>query len=156
MTELLIQDPLFLDIIEVFRGVKTVITEVVSEFDLSMSHYVALRILERCGSCTMSELTEHLNVTHGACTGTIDRLERDGFVSRTHSPADRRVVQAALTASGQDLLARATSSIRDTLDILIQSRGPKGRSAIAQGLAEFAIAFRTQPSLPQPKDKACR
>jgi DNA-binding MarR family transcriptional regulator len=49
---------------------------------------------------TMSELSRMLLVSNGNATTVVDRLEKDGVVTRTPSDADRRTVFVALTAAG--------------------------------------------------------
>ncbi|WP_121745077.1 MarR family transcriptional regulator [Streptomyces sp. E2N166] len=45
---------------------------------------------------TAGDLAQHANVTTGAITGVINRLERAGYVSRQPDPADRRRVRVVL------------------------------------------------------------
>src|SRR5256885_179972 len=52
------------------------------------------------------DLSRRLLVTSGNLTGIIDRLEREGLVSREPDSADRRVVRIRLTAKGRDLAGR--------------------------------------------------
>jgi DNA-binding MarR family transcriptional regulator len=49
---------------------------------------------------TMSELSRMLLVSNGNATAVVDRLERDGFVSRRQSETDRRTVFVSLTEAG--------------------------------------------------------
>lgn len=49
---------------------------------------------------TMSELSRMLLVSNGNATAVVDRLQSDGLVRRTQSPADRRTVYVALTDAG--------------------------------------------------------
>ena len=54
------------------------------------------------GACTTStELARECRTDAGATTRMIDRLEEKGFLQRTRSAADRRVVNLALTPAGQ-------------------------------------------------------
>lgn len=50
---------------------------------------------------TMSELSRMLLVSNGNTTTVVDRLEKDGLVTRTPSSADRRIVHVALTEAGR-------------------------------------------------------
>ncbi len=156
MTPSVRSDPLYSNLFEIFRGFKAMVTDAVAVYDLSMSHFAALRILDSHGSCSMSELTNDLGVTHGAATGTIDRLERDGLVLRSHSPTDRRVVQVSLTPAGQQLLIKVYERTVAEIGRRVQERSEEARSVIIQGVAELAAAFRTHQAPAQPKDTVCR
>jgi DNA-binding MarR family transcriptional regulator len=57
---------------------------------------------------TMSELSRRLMVTNGNLTGLVDRLVREGLVTRVVSPPDRRAQMISLTAAGKDALDAMT------------------------------------------------
>ena len=58
--------------------------------------------LERSGQkMTMSELSRELMVSNGNVTGVIDRLEKNGFVTRTRAEHDRRIQYIELTPKGR-------------------------------------------------------
>lgn len=50
---------------------------------------------------TMSQVSRRLLVSNGNLTGVVDRLVREGLVSRQHSSADRRVQMVSLTEAGR-------------------------------------------------------
>ena len=54
----------------------------------------------------MSEIGERMSVTCANITKLVDGLVRDGWVKRRSLPADRRVVLAAVTPEGEELLHR--------------------------------------------------
>jgi len=52
------------------------------------------------------ELSREMSYDSGSMTRMLDRLEKKGFVRRTRSGADRRIVELRLTERGQDAAAR--------------------------------------------------
>ncbi|WP_245549164.1 MarR family winged helix-turn-helix transcriptional regulator [Noviherbaspirillum massiliense] len=52
---------------------------------------------------TAADLARELMTDTGAMTRMLDRLEEKGFIQRTRSNADRRVVEVALTSKGERL-----------------------------------------------------
>ena len=71
-------------------------------FDMSLARFDYLSQLYRVkGGMKMRELSRFLMVTGGNVTGLTDELERDGFVVREESPADRRAWIMRLTARGR-------------------------------------------------------
>lgn len=52
---------------------------------------------------TMSEMADHLNVTPGAVTQIVSRLEKKGYVSRIKSAKDKRQTTVILTDKGRAL-----------------------------------------------------
>jgi DNA-binding MarR family transcriptional regulator len=88
---------------------------------LSLNEYEALLQLARAPESRMRriDLANSLLLTAGGVTRLLDGLERDGFVAREESPADRRVTYAVLTKAGRDKLREAdrshTRQIRELL-----------------------------------------
>jgi len=89
------------------------INHALGEHDLTFSRYEALALLSfaRNESMGMARMGERLQVHPTSVTSTIDRLERDGLVSRAPNPDDRRATLATLTAEGKELLDKATASL---------------------------------------------
>ena len=56
------------------------------------------------GPQTHGVLSRHLEVSTGAMTNRLDKLERAGLVSRSQDPKDRRGVMLTLTPSGAERL----------------------------------------------------
>lgn len=72
-------------------------------YGLGEGRFVVLVLLleQQPRSLSHSELAELSGVTKGNITGLVDGLERDGFVKREDSGADRRVRPISLTPVGQ-------------------------------------------------------
>ena len=68
---------------------------------LTEAQWMPLFKLSEAGCATSSELARECRTDAGATTRMIDRLEEKGFLQRTRSQADRRVVKVALTPEGQ-------------------------------------------------------
>lgn len=66
---------------------------------------VMMLLLDKGGDCqrpkTPAELADFASVSRATITGLLDTLERDGFVSRTPDPADRRQMSVHLTPKGE-------------------------------------------------------
>lgn len=59
-------------------------------------------LLRREGTLTMGELLDIAQLTSGAITNRIARLEQEGYVRRDVDPGDRRQVLVSLTPKGHD------------------------------------------------------
>ena len=82
------------------------LAEVLREAGLSLSQYNILRILRgaRDEGLTCGEVSERMVRRDPDLTRLLDRLEKRGLVARTRGTADRRVVRAAITPEGLQLL----------------------------------------------------
>ncbi len=67
---------------------------------LSRHQASVLSHLDDVDPTSVSELAEHLGVTASTMSLMVSRLERGGYLRRTPSPADARVVHLRLTAAG--------------------------------------------------------
>ena len=54
----------------------------------------------------MSQIAARMRHTTAAATGLVDRLEKIGYVERSHSLDDRRKVLVTITARGMALVVR--------------------------------------------------
>ena len=82
---------------------------------LTMSHYTVLWVV--CLSANsqgvpMRFVADGLLTRAADATRLVDRLTRDGYVTRSHSEEDRRVVLVAATKSGRAVFKRLTEKIK--------------------------------------------
>jgi DNA-binding MarR family transcriptional regulator len=71
------------------------------EFGTTLPRFDLMAQLERsAGGLRMNELSKRLMVSGGNVTGITDQLEREGLVSRTACPGDRRAFTVKLTDTG--------------------------------------------------------
>ena len=72
--------------------------------ELTFSQMRLLFLLSRNGPAPMSRIAEWLGVGLPTASGTVERVERHGLVSRQHRLDDRRVVECGLTDEGRRLI----------------------------------------------------
>ena len=70
---------------------------------VTLPQLAILELLYRNGELKMSDMARSLNVTTAAMTGIVDRLFRDGYVTRITVPDDRRVIKIKLTPKGSEV-----------------------------------------------------
>ena len=89
------------------------INQALTPLSLTFSRYEALALLSfaRNQSMAMARMGERLQVHPTSVTSTIDRLERDGLVTRSPHPQDRRATLASLTKLGREMHAEATTAL---------------------------------------------
>ncbi len=74
--------------------------------ELSSTAAFTLARLSRDGPCRLTELAAHEKVSQPAMTQLVSRLEGQGLAERCSEPGDARVVNVAVTAAGEELIAR--------------------------------------------------
>ena len=96
---------------------------------------LAVRGLPEGAEATVQTLAERLMLKHNSTVELIDRLEKRRYVSRRHSPKDRRCVLVRLLPPGEKLVERVArdrltelraggEALADALDTILE-RKPK-------------------------------
>jgi DNA-binding MarR family transcriptional regulator len=73
---------------------------------VSFPQYFLLGYLALQRHLTMSEIAAKMGHTTAAATGLVDRLEKLGYVRRTHASDDRRKIEVQITPAGLCLVAQ--------------------------------------------------
>jgi DNA-binding MarR family transcriptional regulator len=117
-------------------------------YGLGEGDFDVLAALRRAGAPferAPGELAEHTMVTTGAMTKRIDRLERDGLVTRRPSTSDGRGRVVALTAAGRELIDRAfTEHMRNERRLLDQLT-PEDAARLEAILTTWLACFESPP-----------
>ena len=86
---------------------------------LSPAEMLAMDVLSSGDPVTAGQLARELNLTTGAITGLIDRLERAGFARRAADPSDRRRVLVTATSKERkvgELYAPLATNLRRVVE----------------------------------------
>jgi len=83
---------------------------------LSPTLLAALATVEAAGPLTLGELACREQVAPPTITKAVSGLEKQGLLSRTVDPADRRVARVEITPAGRKLLERARTRKNAWLD----------------------------------------
>jgi DNA-binding MarR family transcriptional regulator len=140
-------DPLAVEIwqqlLYTFNALVKIGREVLKEHGISGPQYGVLRILQRRGPSTMTELSEELLVTAGNVTGLVDRLVRDGLVERQAGRSDRRVVRTRLTDAGRALVEEAAATHHRFLSRLLDGSSEADKKRLLELLEQLHQAVQT-------------
>jgi DNA-binding MarR family transcriptional regulator len=101
----------------VARQLREMSQQILAPWDITPSHFRALRVLKRHGVMRLSDLSEHLHIAARSATEVVDALESRGLVERRADPGDRRATLVELTGQGTSILdaihaARGTEAER--------------------------------------------
>ena len=93
---------------------------------ISGRKFSALRYLYEAGPRTVGQVRDYLYISDSGASELIARLGKMGFVTRTRSEADNRVVIVDLTPAGRELAQEpprgGVSLLREQLQTLSQDR----------------------------------
>jgi DNA-binding MarR family transcriptional regulator len=94
------------------------IAQLRAAFGLSSNEMNALLLLHDGGSCSMTDLSRRIRLSRAALSPLVDRLESDGWLSRTRDANDRRRLVVAVTDRFEHELYRRTRTWRQRLQNL--------------------------------------
>lgn len=92
-------------IVYLYTESRRITKELAGRYGLTGPQLAVVKMLEPVGKLSLSELSGRIRARNSTVTGIIDRMEREGLVTRRRSKEDRRVVNIALTEKGQALAA---------------------------------------------------
>jgi DNA-binding MarR family transcriptional regulator len=107
------------------------------EVGVSVPELLALENLAHDGGLGPSELARRLQLSTGAVTALVDRLEASGHAARAAHPSDRRRVVVTRTAKASDALATETASLDYEIRRLAEGLSDDEREVVARFLDAF-------------------
>lgn len=110
----------------------------------SVAQLQALRVLQATdGNARIQDVAVELQITVGAASKLVDRLERDGLAARIANPADRRSMFVGLTSAGEHALDDAAAAAAQNLEALLGSTlTPAAAAELASTFAALDAALR--------------
>jgi DNA-binding MarR family transcriptional regulator len=90
-------------------------TRLKREFDLPMTHFEPMSVMDRLPTCRVYDIATELGITTGGTSKLVDRIEASGYCRRLPNPDDRRSSLLELTPQGRRLYAEAGRAFDDEL-----------------------------------------
>jgi DNA-binding MarR family transcriptional regulator len=97
----------------------------------------ALRYLLEAGPVTIGQLRDYLYISHSTTSELVARMAKMGYVTRTRSEADNRVVFVDLTPSGREIADQTSLGGIPLLREKLKSLPPERLAAIDEAMAEM-------------------
>ena len=124
----------------VMKGDQGELFALIAELDLTMPQMRGLFVIDDADhALALTELAPQMGLSVAAAGRSVDGLVRNGLVSRTEDPADRRIKRLALTDAGRAALERIGEARLVGLRRFAETLGDAERDALAKALeAVFA------------------
>jgi MarR family transcriptional regulator, organic hydroperoxide resistance regulator len=108
--------------IEIWNAVDTRLR---SDFDLPLTHFEPMSVIDRLPGCRVYDIATELRITTGGVSKLVDRIEASGYCRRLPNPADRRSSLLELTPQGRRVLDQAGVVFDEQLRLLLGSAVPE-------------------------------
>jgi len=119
------------------------IVQLSKQSGLSMSQLGALFRLHRSGFCGVSNIGDHLGVTHAAASQMVDRLVQQGLLERAEDLDDRRVKKITLSPKGRKLVEESSEARRRWVEQLTDKLTVEEQESISAALVTLTAAARS-------------
>lgn len=83
--------------------------------NISFAQFFLLSYLSTSKELTMTDIARKMGHSTAAATGLVDRLEKLGYMERTHAIDDRRKVLVRITPKGVDLVGRLRDELQNRI-----------------------------------------
>jgi len=134
------------EIIEIFKSIKKAIS-FKSEKSAKKYGFTAPQIgvifhLYMMPSITLQSLSEHMNLTKSTVSGIVDRLEKQGVVTREIPKDNRRIVKLSISEEfkkNNDICSIKKKFVSDLLSDSLKKTNPEEVEKIIYGLRQFQL-----------------
>lgn len=106
---------------------------------LTAPQLMLLQTIHGLGAVSISRLSAEMSLSQATVTTILDRLEARGLVCRRRSEEDKRVVNALLTAKGEQVLSSAPRPLQDTFSARFQALEEWEKSMIVAAMERVAV-----------------
>src|SRR5438105_10270633 len=96
---------LWLVLMKAHRALERLATRSIESSKVGLSDFAIMEMLLHKGPQPVNEIGRRVELTSGAITTAVDRLESRGLVTREAHPTDRRARIVRLTAAGEEQAA---------------------------------------------------
>jgi DNA-binding MarR family transcriptional regulator len=129
------------------RGLRRAMEETLATQGLNHGEWDVLGILFRAGEPnrrTPGELARHADLSTGAMTNRLDRLEEAGLVRRLPDPDDRRSVQVELTPAGRDAWEKSVGVQAQKEELVVGALTKAERGTLNELLRRMVLEYVRQ------------
>ncbi len=103
------------------RGCILNLSKELNRGNLSYPQFFLLTYLSSEDYLTMTDIAKKMGHSTAAATGLVDRIEKLGYVERTHALEDRRKIMVRITSKGMEMVAHMRKEIANDLAGILSS-----------------------------------
>ncbi|MFL5481931.1 MAG: MarR family winged helix-turn-helix transcriptional regulator [Gemmatimonadaceae bacterium] len=139
---------LWLVLMKAHRTLQRLATRSIEASDICLSDFAVMEMLLHKGPQPVNEIGRRIELTSGAITTAVDRLESRGLVTREAHESDRRARIVGLTPRGKEQAAKVFASHKTAMDLAATGLSKKERATLIELLRKLG----TSAELQQPRN----
>lgn len=139
-------------LVKLFRDINTIEERAIKtgEYkELTVNDMHVIEAIDIHEPKNMSTVAKSLSVTTGTLTISVNGLVKKGYVERTRSEEDRRVVLISLTEKGRRAFAQHERFHQDMIDAIVESLSQEEQEILEKSLCNLNQFFRTVGKKPE-------
>ena len=135
----------WLVIMKAHRTLQRLATLSIESSGVGLSDFAVMEMLLHKGPQPVNEIGRRIELTSGAITTAVDRLEAQGLVTREAHESDRRARIVRLTARGKGQAARVFAIHKKAMDVAASGLSTAERATLIRLLKKLGMSDRVQP-----------
>src|SRR4051794_30396186 len=135
---------LWLVLMKAHRTLQRLATRSIEASNIGLSDFAILEMLLHKGPQPVNEIGRRIELTSGAITTAVDRLESCALVTREAHPSDRRARIVRLTAAGKDKAAKLFTAHKAAMDLAASGLSRTERATLIALLKKLGTSAGTQ------------
>ncbi len=128
---------LWLVMMKAHRTLGRLATRSIESSEVGLSDFAVLEMLLHKGPQPVNEIGRRIELTSGAITTAVDRLESRGLVTREAHESDRRTRIVRLTARGKEQAAKVFAGHKTAMDLAATGLSKTERATLIQLLRKL-------------------
>lgn len=134
---------LWLVLMKAHRALQRVATRSIESSDWGLSDFAVMELLLHKGPQPVNEIGRRIELTSGAITTAVDRLESRGLVTREAHPSDRRARIVRLTAAGKEQAVKIFAVHKAAMDSAASGLSKTDRATLIDLLRKLGTSAGT-------------
>jgi MarR family 2-MHQ and catechol resistance regulon transcriptional repressor len=131
---------LWLVMMKAFRTLERLATHSIEASEVGLSDFAVLEMLLHKGPQPVNEIGRRVELTSGAITTAVDRLESRGLVRREAHESDRRARIVCLTPRGKEEAVEAFAIHRTAMDVAASGLSKTERATLIRLLKKLGTS----------------
>ena len=144
---------LWLVLMKAHRTLQRLATRSIESSEVCLSDFAVMEMLLHKGPQPVNEIGRRVELTSGAITTAVDRLESRGLVTREAHPSDRRARIVRLTATGQEQAAKIFAGHREAMDLAASGLSKTERVTLIELLKKLGISAGARAAPRQSEER---
>src|SRR5437773_10484954 len=143
---------LWLVMMKAHRTLERLATSSIKAAEVGLSDFAVLEMLLHKGPQPVNEIGRRIELTSGAITTAVDRLESRGLVTREAHATDRRARIVRLTTAGEQQAAKVFASHKAAMDLAASGLSKTERATLFELLKKLGTSAGDQAAPQKSED----